>query len=73
MTRQFYKAEILNEYVIVGNDALLKCNIPSFVADFVSVDAWISSKGETFYSTSNSIGTTFGANVVAALDLKGAA
>ena len=34
----------------MGNDALLKCNIPSFVADFVSVTAWVSGKGETYYA-----------------------
>ncbi len=50
MTGQFYKAEILNEYVIIGNDAIVKCNIPSFVADFVSVDAWVSNQGDTYRS-----------------------
>lgn len=29
------------EYVIRGNAAILKCSIPSFVADFVRVEAWI--------------------------------
>jgi len=31
--------------VIVGNDALLKCDIPSFVQDFISVDSWVSNEG----------------------------
>jgi hypothetical protein len=48
VTPQFYTAEILNEYIIVGNDALLKCNIPSFVVDFVSVASWESSEREIF-------------------------
>lgn len=43
---QFYKAEILTEYVIRGNTAILKCSIPSFVADFVSVQAWLTDSGE---------------------------
>lgn len=29
-----------NEYVIRGNSAVLKCSIPSFVADFVNVVSW---------------------------------
>ena len=33
------------EYVIIGNDVLLKCNIPSFVADFVHVTGWVDSEG----------------------------
>lgn len=31
-----------------GNSAILKCNIPSFVADFVYVVAWIDSEGQEF-------------------------
>ena len=29
----------------MGNDVILKCSIPSFVADFVSVTAWVTSEG----------------------------
>lgn len=32
-------------HVILGNDALIKCDIPSFVADFVSVTSWIDNEG----------------------------
>lgn len=38
---QFYMTEAENEYVIRGNSAVMKCKIPSFVADFVYVEAWI--------------------------------
>lgn len=31
----------MTEYVIKGNAAVLKCSIPSFVADFVRVESWI--------------------------------
>lgn len=47
MVNQFYKAEILTEYVIRGNTAVLKCSIPSFVADYVHVDAWLDDSGRT--------------------------
>lgn len=45
---QYYEAEVVSEYVIRGNTAVLKCNIPSFVADFVRVDAWVSSDAKEF-------------------------
>ena len=31
--------------MIIGNDAIIKCSVPSFVADFVAVVAWIDSEG----------------------------
>ena len=36
-----------------GNAAIIKCLIPSFVADFVQVVAWISEDGEEFKSGSD--------------------
>ena len=36
-----YVVEVNNEHVILGNSALLKCTIPSFVTDFVAVASWI--------------------------------
>lgn len=56
VVNQFYEAEILTEYVIRGNAAVLKCSIPSFVADFVKVEAWIDEKG-TEISHSGDLGT----------------
>lgn len=43
--------------MIRGNAAILKCTIPSFVAEFVSVDSWVGSDGSTFKPT-NDYGTT---------------
>ncbi|XP_026825572.1 Down syndrome cell adhesion molecule-like protein Dscam2 isoform X16 [Ooceraea biroi] len=45
---QYYEAEVVSEYVIRGNAAILKCTIPSFVAEFVSVESWVGSDGTTF-------------------------
>ena len=42
-----------NEYVIKGNSALFKCTIPSYVADFVSVQAWVEDGGNAIYAQSN--------------------
>lgn len=48
VVNQYYEAEVVSEYVIRGNAAILKCTIPSFVADFVFVDAWISTDGQQY-------------------------
>uniref|UniRef100_A0A8D8U9N9 Down syndrome cell adhesion molecule-like protein Dscam2 n=1 Tax=Cacopsylla melanoneura TaxID=428564 RepID=A0A8D8U9N9_9HEMI len=37
---QVYETDVNKEYTIRGNSAILKCQIPSFVADFVSVISW---------------------------------
>lgn len=55
---QSYEAEADNEYVIKGNSAIMKCEIPSFVADFVLVDSWIDSDGQEYYREDNSSTTT---------------
>lgn len=45
---QSYEAEADNEYVIRGNSAVMKCEVPSFVADFVFVEMWLDSAGNTY-------------------------
>ncbi|XP_050461786.1 cell adhesion molecule Dscam2 isoform X28 [Cataglyphis hispanica] len=50
---QYYEAEVVSEYVIRGNAAILKCTIPSFVAEFVSVESWVGSDGSTFKSSTD--------------------
>lgn len=50
VVNQFYDPEILGkEYVMRGNAAILKCTIPSFVADFVHVTAWIDEEGHEYF------------------------
>ena len=36
-------------YVILGNSALVKCEIPSFVADFISVINWVDNNGAEYF------------------------
>ena len=36
-----YQTDVNLEHVIRGNSAVIKCSVPSFVADYVSVDAWL--------------------------------
>ena len=49
---QEYSTKAEDEYVIVGNDVLMKCKVPSFVSDQVTVINWIDNEGETLYSGS---------------------
>lgn len=46
---QSYEAEADNEYVIRGNSAVMTCEIPSYVSEFVFVDLWTDSAGGTYY------------------------
>lgn len=53
VVNQFYDPEILGkEYIMRGNAAILKCTIPSFVADFVTVEAWIDEDGKEYKPSS---------------------
>ncbi|XP_036333501.1 Down syndrome cell adhesion molecule-like protein Dscam2 isoform X9 [Rhagoletis pomonella] len=53
VVNQYYGADILMEYVIKGNAAVLKCSIPSFVADFVRVESWIDEEGNVLRHSDN--------------------
>ena len=48
MILQDYQTEISNEHVILGNEAIFKCSIPSFVSDFVTITAWVDNKATSF-------------------------
>ena len=47
VTSQRYEIDILRESVMIGNDAIFKCSIPSFVSDFVFVDSWVDSEANS--------------------------
>lgn len=54
---QPYEAEADNEYVIRGNSAIMKCEIPSYVSDFIVVDMWTDSDGGSYYPNNDNYGT----------------
>ena len=54
---QYYDTDVNKEYAIRGNSAILKCVVPSFVADFVKVLSWHTDQGEEFVP-----GDDFGTN-----------
>jgi len=38
------------EYVMKGNSAIMKCSVPSFVSDYVSVIGWVDETGAEYKS-----------------------
>ena len=44
---QSYDTNVGMEDVLLSNDVLFKCNIPSFISDFVSVVGWVDSEGSS--------------------------
>lgn len=60
---QAYDVKFWEEYVLRGNAAILKCQIPSFVSEYVSVNSWIISEDdkeqEIKINASTDLGTTF--------------
>lgn len=45
---QSYETDVIKEFAIRGNAAIMKCQVPSYVADFVVVISWHTSSGEEF-------------------------
>lgn len=58
MVVQAYDVDVEKEYAIRGNSVVLKCKVPSFVGDFVTVTMWEDNEGNSFYP-SNDYGTSF--------------
>ncbi|XP_058460355.1 cell adhesion molecule Dscam2 isoform X7 [Malaya genurostris] len=48
VVNQYYQTGCEDEYIIRGNSAILKCKIPSFIADFVFVETWLDSDGNEY-------------------------
>lgn len=51
VVNQFYQTRVIDEYVLLGNSVVLKCLVPSFVADFVQVLGWVDDNGNNIGST----------------------
>ena len=54
VVRQPYHVTVPDDSVILGNDVVIKCNIPSFVTDFLTVIGWVNSEGSEFKSNLHS-------------------
>jgi len=56
---QYYEAQVYDMFVIRGNTAIFKCSVPSFVSDYVNVDLWEATNGETYYTPNTDYGSYF--------------
>ena len=43
----------MDEAVLRGNSAILKCHIPSFVADFIQVASWLEDEDREIFASSS--------------------
>ena len=41
---QTYETRVADEFVIIGNDALVKCSVPSYAADFMEIVGWVTNE-----------------------------
>ena len=49
MTQAVYQSSVGENYVIVGNDVILTCHVPSFMSDLVVVHSWVDSEGTQYH------------------------
>ncbi|XP_060529783.1 cell adhesion molecule Dscam2 isoform X37 [Cylas formicarius] len=49
VVNQFYETRVTDEFVLKGNTGILKCVVPSFVTDFVQIEAWVADDGRSTY------------------------
>lgn len=59
VVQQFYQTRVIDEFVLLKNSALLKCHVPSFIADFVEVEAWVGDDGNEILPNSDNFGMHF--------------
>ncbi|XP_060864213.1 cell adhesion molecule Dscam2 isoform X29 [Metopolophium dirhodum] len=50
VVNQPYQTRVIDEYVLLGNSVVLKCLVPSFVADFIHVLGWVDDSGNNIGS-----------------------
>ena len=53
---QNYVTGVGDEFVIIGNDVLMKCAVPSFAVDFVILTGWVISEDIEIVADSNQNG-----------------
>ncbi|XP_055679736.1 cell adhesion molecule Dscam2 isoform X1 [Lutzomyia longipalpis] len=49
VVNQKYTVQVHDEYVMTGNTAVLKCQVPSYMSDYVMVTAWVQDSGMHLY------------------------
>jgi len=61
---QFYDTDVNKAYVIRGNSVIMKCETPSYVADFLTVISWHTDNGDVFYPGNNNGISFYSVNAV---------
>lgn len=56
--KQKYEVQVYDEYVISGNTAVMRCQVPSYAAEFTIVTSWIQEDVISIYPNSDT-GTQF--------------
>ncbi|XP_059483764.1 cell adhesion molecule Dscam2 [Neocloeon triangulifer] len=56
VVQQQYEMQVYDEYVISGNTAVLRCQIPSYVADYVMVTSWLQDGSVNIYPNTDTGG-----------------
>lgn len=51
--KQNYESQVHDEFVIRGNTGVLKCQIPNFVEEFITVTSWLRDETITIISDLN--------------------
>lgn len=41
VVQQSFEIRVIDEFILLGNSAIMKCLLPSFVTDFVQVVSWL--------------------------------
>lgn len=49
VVNQKYSVQVHDEYVLTGNTALLKCQVPTYMSEIVMVTAWVQDTGMHLY------------------------
>lgn len=47
--KQKYDVQVYDEYVISGNTAVLRCQVPSYVSEYVMVTSWLQDGAVNIY------------------------
>ncbi|KAG0432667.1 hypothetical protein HPB47_020608 [Ixodes persulcatus] len=50
---QHFDVQVYDEFVIKGNTGVLRCQIPSFVKEYVTVTSWIRDDGLVIHADSD--------------------
>lgn len=53
VVNQYFEAQVYDVFVIRGNSAIFKCQIPSFVTDHVEIVSWQDTEGGVYNATSS--------------------